>query len=263
MNRDTVLVTGASRGIGEAIARALSRNGYKVIGTYLPAENIEEPIEGIDYIELDLNDQESVKVCINKIRDVDILINNAGQSQIGPGEEYPIDRSEALFQTNLFGAMRLVQGFLPGMRERRKGVILNIGSMAGEFAVPFQSAYVATKYALAGYTWALRNEVMKYGIRVVVVMPNDIRTTITPDVRIGNQSEYREDMLQMKSVRDKNMEKAPGPEVVAKKVIRILNKRRPKPFYAVGGMGPLFVFLKRLLPDRITETLVRKNYGLS
>jgi short-subunit dehydrogenase len=262
MNQETVLVTGASRGIGEAIARALSRNGYKVIGTYLPAENIEEPIDGVDYIKLDLNDLKSVKACIEKIRDVDILINNAGQSQIGPAEEYPIDRSEELFQTNLFGAMRLILGFLPGMRERRKGVIMNIGSMAGEFAVPFQSVYVATKFALAGYTWALRNEVMKFGIRIVAILPNDIRTTITPDVCINDESEYREDMLQMKHVRDKNMEKAPGPEVVARKVMRILKKRRPKPFYAVGGMGPLFVFLKRLLPDRITETLVRKNYGL-
>jgi short-subunit dehydrogenase len=262
MDHQRVLITGASRGIGAAIAGRLSRDGYRVIGTSRHPEQIQRPLEAVDYIRLDLNDQESIDDALNRVGDIDILINNAGQSHLAAAEEYPLDRTYALFQTNLYGPLRLIQGVLPCMRTRREGFIINMGSLAGKFAVPFQSGYVATKFALAGYTWSLRNEVTSYNVRVVLLEPNDIRTEISADTLIREESPYRAQLLKIKEVREVNMAKAPGPEVVANKVARILKKKRPKPFYSVGGPAPLLVFLKRFLPDRIVETLVKKNYDL-
>lgn len=263
MEGGSVLVTGASRGIGAAIARYLSRRGYRVYGTSRHPELSGNLAEQVEFVRLDLNDLRSIDSCIQRVGELDILINNAGQSQFGPAEEYPLDRTESLFQTNFFGPIRLIQGFLPGMRKRRHGFILNIGSMAGKFAVPFQSGYVASKFALAGYTWALRSEVVPYGIKVVVLEPNDIRTDIEPDLVMSEQSDYRQSVRKFQAVRDAKMASAPQPEIVAKKVARILKTKSPKPFYTVGGLGPLMVFVKRFLPDRMVESLVRRSYGLN
>jgi len=260
--QQTVLITGASRGIGRAIALTLHDLGYSVIGTYYPLDKTDDRVEDIEYLPLDFNDENSILALAQKVRDVDILINNVGQSQIGPAEEIPIDKIRKDFQVNFFGMISLTQAFLPGMRERKSGTIINIGSMAGKFAIPFQSIYVATKAAVAGFSWALRNEVMNFGIKVVVIEPNDIKTTIEPTVFLKDDSVYRDSVLKMKSVRDKNMAQAPGPEIVGKKVAKILKKNKPRPFYTVGGLGPLMVFLKRLLPDKVVEKLLKKNYGL-
>ena len=262
MNKEKVLITGASRGIGRAIADLLSRIGYEVIGTSRYPEKINDPLDGVTYIQLDMNDVESIEACIREVKSVDVLINNAGQSQIGPAEVYPLDRTEALFQTNLFGPIQLIQGFLPGMRERKHGFIINIGSMGGKFAVPFQSTYVATKFALGGYTWSLRNEVMACGVRVTIVEPNDIHTAITPDVYHLNIPEYDHNQTLVEQVRDRHMANAPGPEVVARKVARMLKRRCPRAFYTVGGVGPLMVFVRRILPERLVEKLVRANFKL-
>ena len=257
-----VLITGASRGIGRSIALTLQGLGYSVVGTYYPFDKTDDRVENIEYLPLDFNDEDSISALTKKVKDVDILINNVGQSQIGPAEEIPVEKIRRDFQVNFFGMISLTQAFLPGMRERQRGTIINIGSMAGKFAIPFQSVYVATKAAVAGFSWALRNEVMNYGIKVVVIEPNDIKTTIEPFVVMGESSAYRDSVLKMKGVRDKNMAHAPGPEIVGKKVAKILKKNKPRPFYTVGGIGPLFVFLKRFFPDKLVEKLLKKNYGL-
>lgn len=257
-----VLITGASRGIGREIALILHSLGYSVIGTYYPLDKTDDRIANIEYLPLDFNDEDSILALAQKVKDVDILINNVGQSQIGPVEETPIARIRNDFQVNFFGMISLTQAILPGMRARKSGTIINIGSMAGKFAIPFQSIYVATKASVAGFSWALRNEVMNFGIKVVVIEPNDIKTTIEPTVNLKDDSVYRESVLKMKSVRDKNMAHAPGPEIVGKKVAKILKKNKPRPFYTVGGIGPLLVFLKRLLPDKAIEKLLKRNYGL-
>lgn len=263
MDGARVLITGASRGIGRAVAVRLAREGYDVIGTALPEETVEAPPEGVELMRMTLNDEASIDACVKKAGQIDILINNAGVSQIGPVEEVPVDRLKTLFQTNFFGTVRLTRAFLPGMRQRGRGIIINIGSMAGRFHVPFQSAYVASKSALAGWSGSLRHEVVNHGIKVILIEPNDIRTAIEPELVLKPGSDYEKDVRTMKGVRDANMAKAPGPEVVADHIVKIIKKKHPKPAYAVGGLGPLFVFLKRFLPDRAVERLVRGNYHLN
>jgi len=263
MDNKKVLITGASKGIGKAIAKDLLNLGYTVIGTSRNPENIKDKIEGIEYVKLDLNDEKSIDDCIKKVRSVDVLINNVGQSQIGPTEELPLEKIRKMFQINLFGMIKLTQAFLPEMRKKRRGTIINIGSLVGKFAIPFQASHVASKSALAGFSWSLRNEVMNYGVKVVVIEPNDINTTIEPEIIVNNNSEYKNTVLKSKEARDKKMAKAPGPEVVARKVVKILKKKNPKPFYVVGGRGPILVFCKRILPDKMIERLLKKNYKIS
>ena len=262
MKNTKVLITGASKGIGRAIACSLQNIGYHVIGTCRNPAQIERKIEGIEYIKLDLLDEKSIEKCIQYVGSVDILINNAGQSQIGAAEEMPLEKAREFFQINLFGTIKLIQGFLPDMIQQGSGFIINIGSMAGAFAVPFQSSYVSSKFALDGFTWALRNEVMRYGIKVVMVEPNDINTTIQPMIFRSENSRYKNEMAKMMAARKKSMANANPPEIVAKKVVSILNKKKPKPFYYVGGMAPFLVFLKRFLPGKTVENLVIKNYDL-
>ena len=257
-----VLITGASKGIGKAIAQSFIDSGYTVIGTSRQPGEITEKITGVEYLQLDLLDENSIDQCIQKAGNIDVLINNAGQSQIGAVEEIPVEKVRDLFQINLFGIIKLIQGVLPDMIRRGHGFIINIGSLAGIFAVPFQSSYVATKAALGGLTWSLRNEVMRYGVKVALLDPNDIDTTIQPELFLPARSRYKDEMAQMMAAREKSMASANPPEVVARKVIKILGEKNPKPCYAVGGMAPLLVFLKRFLPNRMVETLLRKNYGL-
>ncbi len=257
-----VLITGASRGIGKAIACLLLEHGYSVIGTSRNPDSIERRVSGIEYVQLDLSDEKSIDLCIRTVGPLDVLINNAGESQIGPVEETPLEKYRELFQVNLFGTIQLTQGFLPAMIENGRGCIINIGSMAGKFAVPFQSSYVSSKFALSGFTWSLRNEVERYGVNVVMVEPNDIKTEIQPVVIHSEESRYREELNRMMAARAKSMANAVPADVVAQKVVRILKKKNPRPYFTVGGIGPFFVFLKRFLPDSLVESLVRGSYDL-
>jgi short-subunit dehydrogenase len=256
------LVTGASRGIGKAIAIALREAGCQVIGTSRRPEDIQDKIEGIEYLKLDLLDDRSIEDCISHTSPVDILISNAGGSHIWPAAEAPLEKVKEQFQLNLFGPVKLAQGFLAEMIRRRKGFILIIGSLAGRFSIPFQSSYAASKLALAGFAWALRNEVKTYGIKVVTLEPNHIRTAIKPDILLSPDSAFQDEMAKVVRWREKNVDRGTPSDIVAKKVLQILKKRNPGPFYAVGGSGPLLLFLKRVLPDKSIEKKVRKNLGL-
>ena len=134
----TALVTGASRGIGRAIAARLSQAGCAVIGTFRDPSALRrgDPLPGVRYLPLDLRDQRSIQALAAEVGVVDVLVNNAGMSQIGPVEDVPLDLVRGIFETNLFGLLSLTKLFLPGMRARRAGMIVNIASFAGVTPVP-------------------------------------------------------------------------------------------------------------------------------
>lgn len=256
------LVTGAARGIGLAVARALKEKGHAVFGTARSPERLGGNVEGIPLLPLDLRDEGSIRECARRVGDIDILVNNAGQSRIGPAEDIPPEEFAEDFTVNVFGAVSLIRAFLPRMREKGGGFVINIGSLAAEFPVPFQSSYSASKSALAAFTRSLRSEVGRYGIKVVLVEPYHILTPIEPRMSIAPASPYREDAARMKATRDRKMAGAAPPEIVARAVLKILNKKNPAPRYAVGGPAPVMVFLKRFLPDRTAAELTRRGFGL-
>jgi len=202
-----VLITGASRGIGREIALALLKQGFEVTGT---SRNVEMQPATFPLLRLDLADKNSIADCARQAGAIDVLINNAGISQMGAVEELPVQKMRELFEANFFGLIELTKCFLPQMRQKRKGFIINIGSLAGKFAVPFKSSYVASKFALAGFSWSLRNEVMPFGIKVTVIEPSDISTSIEPELFTKAGSEYSVNLGKVKKARAESMSKSPG-----------------------------------------------------
>ncbi|HSV92452.1 MAG TPA: SDR family NAD(P)-dependent oxidoreductase, partial [Desulfobacterales bacterium] len=143
------LVTGASRGIGKAIAAALVAEGCDVVGTCRDPRRLAaaDRIEDVTYLPLDLVDPRSVERLVKKVGAVDVLVNNAGEGQVGPAEEARLENVRALFEAHFFGPVRLVQAFVPGMRTRGAGVVISISSMRAEIATPFSGVYAAAKAA--------------------------------------------------------------------------------------------------------------------
>jgi NAD(P)-dependent dehydrogenase (short-subunit alcohol dehydrogenase family) len=179
--RKIVLVTGASSGIGQAIARLLAQKGFIVFGTSRnPSDG--EKRSGIEVLPLEVRSEDSVQACVNavltKAGRLDILINNAGYELAGAIEDTSIAEAKSQFETNFFGVMRLVNAVLPLMRQQRSGQIINIGSIVGVVPVPFLGAYSASKFAVEGYTEILRHEVRPLNIRVSLVEPGFIKTNL-------------------------------------------------------------------------------------
>src|SRR5262245_26610250 len=146
----TALVTGASSGIGKATAVVLLARGYRVVGTSRRPQELSagQRADGVEYLPLDLGDEASIELLASTVGPVDVLVNNAGESQSGPLEELPGHALRRLFQVNVLGPVRLTQLLLPGMRERRFGRVVMVGSMLASFPLAYRSSYVASKAAL-------------------------------------------------------------------------------------------------------------------
>lgn len=255
--KGTALVTGASRGIGKAIAAALATDGWRVTGTCRNPKrlSVEDRVPGVRYLPLDFSRKASVEALARKARTFDLLVNNAGSSALGPVEETPIDRVRALFDGNFFGAVRLTQAALAGMRVRRSGTIIFIGSMASEIPRPFMSFYAASKAALKAFIECLRLEVSRFGVRVALVAPLSIATMTQQERRPVKSPDYASAVAMAKRVRDRMILEGAEPHAVAEAVLDLLGTRRPKPFTVVGHGAPIIGFLSRHLPARLIERL--------
>jgi len=261
-----VLVTGATSGIGLAVSKYFVERGLRVYGTSRDPERIpaESRVDGVTYLALDQVDTASVQACAKEAGPVDILINNAGQSQGGAIEETPEDRLEWLFRLNVFGPVALTRALLPGMREAGWGRVFFLGSLMAEFPVPFQSGYAASKLALRGFVTALRTEVAPYGIRASLIQPGYYRSSIdrhrgwhtVPD------SPYADRLARVCATVHGSHEKAGDPADVAERIWRLTWSDRPPVISTIGSSGPTFRFVKRFLPDRIVERVVARRYGL-
>lgn len=178
MSSQTVLVTGATSGIGAEVARQFVARGHRVYGTTRNPDAVRHPIAGVTYVRLDNADYDSATACADLVGPVDILVNNAGESQAGALEDTSMQAIEDLFRVNVFGPIALTKAVLPGMRERRRGTVVMVGSMLSSFPVAFRSNYAATKSALKAFALATRREVAPYGIRMISVEPGTIATGI-------------------------------------------------------------------------------------
>jgi short-subunit dehydrogenase len=263
MAKGKVLVTGASRGIGKAIAEALTAKGYEVYGTARNPLTIpkKEMIPGVRYYPLDLTSERSVTELARKVRDAEIVIHNAGASMIGPAEEAKADRVRALFELNFFGPVRLTQALLPSLRRRGKAVILFVGSMHTEAATPFSSVYASSKAALKMFARTLRMESAKYGIRVAVVSPFHVATDLVHEPQYADNSPYRNDIDAAGETRERLRARAIPPKVVAGKVLQILSNPKPRFFYPVGRRADALAFLLRHLPTGIVDAIMKSRFG--
>ncbi|GAB3220081.1 oxidoreductase [Glycomyces halotolerans] len=262
---DVVLVTGASSGIGKATAQEFARLGYRVFGT----SRSERPdADGVTMLRLDVRSTASVTDCVQTILAstgrIDVLVNNAGAMHEGIAEETAIAEAEDLFATNLFGAARVVNAVLPTMRERRRGRIVNIGSLAAWVGEPGEGFYAASKAALARYTEALRHEVRSLGIWVSLIEPGAFRTDVLNAASTTERTMPDYDAVREAARRTlhRSMSKGGDPRTVAELIVRTSRARRPRARYGAGADGRWVPYLTTLLPQRLVEYLLRRSYGL-
>lgn len=259
----TILITGASTGIGKATGTLLARKGCRVFGTSRNPERYQ--FKEFDLLPLDVRSTESVENFIETVssrtRRIDVLVNNAGYELFGAAEETSLDELAAQIDTNFTGAARVIQAVLPRMREQQSGKIINIGSLGGLVALPFTSAYSASKFALEGYSEALRYEAQQFGVFVSLIEAGYVKTeSLDVSVREVEKShpaysEIRHRMfLQSK---DNGLKKGIAPLLVAEAVLKIVRSRKPKLRYQVGSQAFMVSRLKNLLPQSLFESIVR------
>jgi NAD(P)-dependent dehydrogenase (short-subunit alcohol dehydrogenase family) len=261
-----VLVTGASMGIGRAIAAHLAGRGFHVFGT--SRQPSADALDGFALIRLDVTDAESVRACVETVIEragrIDVLVNNAGVDMVGALEETSLDDLTWVMETNFYGVHRMVQAVLPGMRARRDGQIINISSGLGRAAFPFEGAYCASKFALEGYTEALRYELNIFNIRVSSVQPGFFRSNMINTQRIASDLIRDYDAPRQRGIALGRSwaEAAPEPDPVAHAVERIIRARRPRLYNPVGMEAVVMPPLTRLMPGRVLFKVGRWMLGL-
>lgn len=265
--RKVVLVTGASAGIGKAIAWRLMEDGWLVYAAARRLEKMRElESEGARILSLDVTREDDLQAAVETLIEsegrIDALVNNAGYGSYGAIEEVPIEEARRQFEVNVFGLARLSQLVLPAMREAGSGTIVNISSMGGRIWTPIGGWYHATKHAVEVLSDALRVETRPFGVRVVVVQPGAIRSEwagIASDHLLAHSkhSAYQQQVDAMARTLG-NSSLAVGPEVVAEAVSRAVNSDSPRRRYAVPRHARLLIFLHWLLPDWAWESLVKK-----
>ena len=263
-----VLITGASSGIGQACAQHLHQRSYRVFGTSRQAR----PDNGsFTMIPMDVDDDASVQHAIDQIIQqtgrLDVVVNNAGITFAGAIEDTSIEEAQAQFETNLFGVLRVCRAALPIMRQQRSGIIVNIGSLAGTIGVPFHGLYAASKFALEGFTEALRSEVEPFGIQVVLIQPGDTRTnsiaTRRRTAQSQNQSVYHDRCHAAVAQMESDEGNGQSPEVIARALERILHSRSPRLRYQVGPFIELLaVRAKPFIPGKLFQWFIEKYYHL-
>jgi NAD(P)-dependent dehydrogenase (short-subunit alcohol dehydrogenase family) len=266
-----VLITGCSTGIGRATAEHLAKRGYNVYATARKLETIADLRDaGCKTLALDVCDEASMRAAVDAVEQaegaVGALVNNAGYGQDGPIEEIPLDALRRQFETNVFGLARLTQLVLPGMRKRRSGRIINVGSMGGKLVFPGGGAYHATKFALEALSDALRYELRPFGIRVSLIEPGAIRTqfldTSLATMDDGEASPY----AALKAAVDTryrasgNGPMSAGPEIVAKAIEHAIKSKRPRSRYPLTVGARTLILARRALPDGGWDALMRMQF---
>ncbi len=262
----TILVTGATSGIGLTIANLLQAEGYKVFGTSRTPEKFRNSLP-FELLELDITAEESIKKCVDtllsKTKTIDALINNAGIAICGSSEETALEQAYRQVETNFWGAVKMTRAILPIMRSQQSGNIITIGSLAGLIAVPYQSYYSAAKHALEGFFKSLRLEIRQFNIKISIIEPGFFKSNLHhsfeyAEISIPDYNKARENALRVFS---KSIEHAKTPEPIARIVLRILNSENPRFGYRVGKNTRLAPFLQFVF-NRLYEFGMRKTFQL-
>lgn len=267
-NNRVVLVTGASSGIGLACATYLARRGYRVYGT---SRRPSAAVPGeIRLLAADVTDDRSVNQAVEQVvsreHRLDIVVNNAGMGVAGPVEDTSSEEARHQLEVNFFGAFRVCRAALPIMRTQRSGYIVNIGSIGGLIAIPYQAMYSASKFALEGFSESLRMEVKPFGIRVVIIEPGDHKTAITQNRRLAEKinSPYDSAFRTAIAKTAHDEQSGPGPEQIARLLHRIVSHPNPRLRYTIGPAPQrAAVWLKRLTPNSLVEYIMRTYYGIN
>lgn len=262
-----VLVTGASSGIGHAVATAFAANGYEVFGTSRNPHDT-APIAGVEFVQLDVTDSESVAAAVSTVIQragrIDVVVNNAGFGVFGAAEESSLAQARALFDTNFFGLIRVTREVLPYLRAQRSGRIINISSVLGFLPAPYSALYAASKHAVEGYSESLDHETREFGVRVSVVEPGFTNTSFEAsaadaDSPIDGYAPIRD---HVKKVLADEIPAGDDPAVVAEVVVKAATSPTPKLRYPAGPLARRLALLKRLAPARLLDKGIRRSFKL-
>lgn len=264
------VVTGATSGIGLATATALVQRqdvNFHVIGSTRDPSKVIDPIPGVEYLQLDLEQPESIaRFCEEVLQrgTPSVLVNNAGESQSGPLEELPREALERLFQVNVIGHVDLTQRLLPAMRGAQQGRIVMVGSMLGSFPLAYRSSYVASKAAIKGFAFASRRELYPHGIGMTVMEPGSISTGLSSrrTKYVDEGGTYGKEFTKMINKLDRNEASGITPETVAEEIVEAVLAERPKPLYAKGSMAEIVFPLSRVVPTETMLWILNKKHGL-
>ena len=264
-----IFLTGASSGIGLAVARSLVAQGHEVWGTSRYPENIPK-LRGLHRLRLDLADPRSIDQAFNagltEADHFDVLINNAGSGHFGPAESLSQENIADQFQVLVFGHLQLVRLALSKMQTRGEGLIINVTSLASRLPVPFMAAYNAAKAAMAAFTASIQLELPDSKVRIVDLQPGDICTAFNDTVSRSTQHDprYEAKMAKTWNAVDRNMKGAPNPDLVAQHILKLIDATNPPPRVTVGEtfqtkVAPLIF---RFLPQRVRIWGLKKYYGI-
>ena len=269
----TVLITGASSGIGRHSAIHLAERGYKVIIVARNMNRLEETIRNAPSIasnmhpyKVDVSESDSLTKTANLILKewghIDVLVNNAGYGLKGPLEFLEMWEIQKQFQTNVFGLMEFTKLFIPQMRRRGTGTIINISSVLGRMPLPFNGAYSASKFALEGLSENLRLELAPFGISVSIIAPGYFDTQFVANQTEGMRSQPPENAYkpyQDKYLNRKNTFGRPAKaDKVAETIRKVIESKSPKLRYLVGVDAHYAMFLKTIIPDRLFNYILGK-----
>jgi len=225
--------------------------------------------EGLRFRALDLRDKDSIDGFVGALYaediHVDVLVNNAGESQSGPLEEIPLSALERVFQINVLGPIHLTQLLLPEMRRNGYGRVVMLSSMLASFPLAYRSSYVASKAALEGFATAARFEMSPYGVWLTTVEPGSIKTGISTrrTKYIADDSPHLASFRKMLKTLDANEREGISAERVARTVVDAIEAKQPASLYAVGSNASAVFALRRALPRTAVETIVSRTFGIS
>lgn len=251
-----VLITGCSKGIGRITAQEFAKRGYEVIATARDPKTL-EGLNVAERLALDVTDDNSVAAAKEAVGDIDVLVNNAGIIAVGPVEAVPIAEAKHLYETNVFGTLRMIQAFVPSMRKRGHGTVVNLSSIVGRVTMPLTGIYASTKWAIEALSDALRFEVGHFGVRVIVIEPGATATGAldAPKAFLGDGAyepltahlDFKSGML--------------PPEDVAQTIVEAVESEDKKFRWPVGEGAQQLLSTRATMDDATFEQALRSLIG--
>jgi short-subunit dehydrogenase len=271
VHAQTILITGASKGIGLTIAEHLHAQGHTVYGTSRAATTREGSSQHVfKMLPLDVTNDESVRACVSRVLaesgKIDVLVNNAGYDLYGAAEETSLEETLAQLETNFVGTVRMTKAVLPGMRERKHGKIVQLSSIGGMLALPNNSAYAASKFALEGYSEALRYEMRPFNVFVSLVQPGNVKTetldTSVQEIAQSHPAYAAKRARTVQKMRETGRTAGIPKEAVARVIQRIIETPTPHLRYPVGSQAIWVPKLKFFLPEAWFERFISSQFNV-
>jgi len=271
--KKVALVTGSSSGIGYETALLLARNGFDTFATMRNMNKSKQITEvskrenlPLRVMQLDVNDDRSVADAINNIlnekKSIEVVVNNAGYGLMGSVEDSSLDEIKAQFETNFFGAIRVIKEVIPIMRKQRTGTIVNVSSVAGRIGFPMGSAYVSSKFALEGLSESMSYELKQFGIKIVLIEPGVINTNfalVTPKKALEANSSYSQLMNKLEENLFSTIANGTPPKDVANVILHSITKESPEHRYLVGNDAVELINARKNSTDEEFEKMIVAN----